>query len=387
MKPTVLTFVSHYVPGFRMGGPLRSIANLVDHLQGEFEFRVVTADRDMGDAFAYRGIETSRWMDVNGAAVRYLSPGEQNFAGLAKLMRETVHDVVYFNSFFSLQSTIVPLVARRLKLVERQPAVLAPRGEFSSGALSLKSGKKRAYIAAGKAAGLFTDTLWHASSDREAEDITRTLGRHARQIHTATNLSSSLGKAPPPSAPRPPGAPLRVLFLGRISPMKNIDYALRVLAMVQAPVTFSIVGPAEDAEYRSACERLGEALPDNIGVRWCSAVDPAEVPRVMAAHDLFFLPTRGENFGHVIAEALGAGTPVLLSDTTPWRGLAQAGVGDDLPLSDPAAFAAAIEAAARMTPEAEASRRARAHAYARERQVSSGDLEANRRLFLAALGR
>jgi len=28
---------------------------------------------------------------------------------------------------------------------------------------------------------------------------------------------------------------------------------------------------------------------------------------VLASHDLFFLPTLGENYGHVIVEALGVG--------------------------------------------------------------------------------
>ena len=55
----------------------------------------------------------------------------------------------------------------------------------------------------------------------------------------------------------------------------------------------------------------------------------------MAANDLFFLPTRGENFGHVIAEALSVGTPVLISDQTPWRKLAAVGLGHDLPLAVP----------------------------------------------------
>lgn len=168
--------------------------------------------------------------------------------------------------------------------------------------------------------------------------------------------------------------------------MKNLDYALRVLASVRAPVDFSIYGPEEDATHVAACRALAAALPSHIRVQWCGPTDPAEVPAAFARHDLFFFPTRGENFGHVIAESLGAGTPVLLSDKTPWRGLAEKGIGHDLPLADPAGFVGAIEAAAAESPEAALARRERVFAFALDRQRNSPDVEANRLLFATALG-
>lgn len=385
MKPSILIFVGHYLPGFRMGGPLRSIVNLVDHLHDEFDFRIVTADRDLGDGSPYPGVPVDRWVPAGKALVRYVPSDQQHLSALARIVRETPHDLIYLNSFFSLRFTILPLVVRRLRRIDPRPVVIAPRGEFSQGALALKSAKKCVYLSAGKSMGLFSNLFWQASSDREAADIDKALGSHARNVCVARNLSSPLGLSPEPHNARGPHDPLRILFLGRISPMKNLDYALRVLAMVRAPVAFSIFGPPEDAAYRAECERLAASLPSHVAVRWHGAIDPADVARAMAGHDLFFLPTRGENFGHVIAEALGAGTPVLLSDTTPWRGMADAGIGDDLPLAEPSAFAAAIEAAAEQPADAAAARRARVFAYARERQTRSDDVEANRLLFKAAL--
>lgn len=87
----------------------------------------------------------------------------------------------------------------------------------------------------------------------------------------------------------------------------------------------------------------------------------------------------------MIAESLAAGTPVLLSDTTPWRGLAAEGVGDDLPLDAPAAFAARIEAMAAEPVEAAMARRARAAAFARRRQQDDADVADSRTLFRSAL--
>ena len=72
------------------------------------------------------------------------------------------------------------------------------------------------------------------------------------------------------------------------------------------------------------------------------------MPALYATHDLLILPTQGENHGYVIQEALLSGCPVLISDRTPWRGLAALGVGADLPLEQPERFVAWLDA---QTPE------------------------------------
>ena len=62
------------------------------------------------------------------------------------------------------------------------------------------------------------------------------------------------------------------------------------------------------------------------------------------------LPTTGENFGHTILESFMAGCPVIISDQTPWKKLAQAGIGLDIPLKDPDVFRAGIEHFAALGP-------------------------------------
>jgi glycosyltransferase involved in cell wall biosynthesis len=307
------------------------------------------------------------------------------YRSVARLLRETPHDVLYLNSFFALRFTILPLLVRRLRGLPAVGTVVAPRGEFSDGALSLKRFKKQTYIRIGKALGLFRGLKWHASTELEAADIRRALGVEEGDICVASNLSSQLPNTPPPHRPRAVGEPLRVVFLSRISPMKNLDFALHALSGIDLPVKFSIIGPEEDAPYSARCRALAAGLPDTVTVDWLGARPPEAVPQAMADHDLFFLPTHGENFGHVIAEALGAGTPVLLSDTTPWRGLDAAGVGRDLPLGDVEPFREALRDAWHQSPEEAAQMRQRAATYARERQQGGADVAANRALFERAL--
>jgi glycosyltransferase involved in cell wall biosynthesis len=384
-RPIVLVLVRHYLPGYKSGGPVRSIVNLVNSLSDQFEFRILCADRDLGDTEPYKMVVPGQWTPAGRASVHYTPPASQTLWSLARIIRETPHDLLYLNSFFSPRFTIFPLAARRLGLIPSRPLIIAPRGEFSPAALGLKRTRKRAYMALAYVAKLVTDAVWQASSEHEVADIRSALSVPARSVRVAMDLPSPLPSIPPRHRARSRGDPLRVVFLSRISPKKNLDYALEVLLQVKVPVSFSIYGPSEDDVFQAKCEKLAAQLPPHIAVSWRGVVDPANVPKIMADHDLFFLPTRGENFGHVIAEALGAATPVLLSDTTPWRRLAELGVGHDLPLDDPSAFAAVIERMAMASRQEAEDQRARAFAYAFQRQRDEADIEANRRLFAAAM--
>ena len=48
-KTTILSSVGYYLPGYKAGGPIRTLANMVDRLGDEFQFKIVTLDRDFGD--------------------------------------------------------------------------------------------------------------------------------------------------------------------------------------------------------------------------------------------------------------------------------------------------------------------------------------------------
>jgi hypothetical protein len=101
VKPRVLIFLAHYLPGHKAGGPVRSISNLVERLGGEFDFSIVTADRDLGDAGPYPGVEVDRWTDVGPARVLYTSPGRQKLSHFARIIKDTTHEVIYLNSLWN----------------------------------------------------------------------------------------------------------------------------------------------------------------------------------------------------------------------------------------------------------------------------------------------
>lgn len=380
-KPTVVVFLAHYLPGYRFGGPLQSVVNLVAALGAEFRFRIVTSDRDLGDTAPYPTVPAKRWQTMGQAEALYLPPSDLSWQSLAQVLRETPHDLIYLNSFFDPRFATLPLLSERLGLTPRHPVILAPRGEFSPGALALKAGKKRLFMSMGRVTGLYQRVLWQASSEHEQADILRQFP--AARIKVAQDLPRT------PSdltlrVPRRPGDPLRVVFLSRISPKKNLDYALKVLREVKAPVRFTIHGPKEDMNYWEKCAALINSMPPHVEVIDGGSVHPEQAPSTFAENDVFFFPTRGENYGHVIAEALGAGTRVLISDQTPWRDLVKSGVGYDLPLANPSAFLNALETEAERNEDPSLTAKAIKAYLAKTLRVESL-IEDNRNLFYSAL--
>jgi glycosyltransferase involved in cell wall biosynthesis len=300
---------------------------------------------------------------------------------LRRHLARSDYDLLYLNSFFDREFTIPALVARRLGRIPRRPTILSPMGEFSSGALRLKGGRKRAYLALARRLHLLRDVILHASGPEEAEDIRRTCP-----------WAGGIVVAPDPRAlrPLPPhkasaDGPLRVVFISRIDRMKNLGYALATLASVRVPIHFDIVGPVTHEDYWRECARLIERAPGHVAVRYVGTIPNSEVSPTLASYDLFFLPTLGENYCHAIVDALEAGTPVLVSDQTPWRDLERQEAGWDLPLADRGAFAAAIERFSEMD-EGERMRFRRGARRLAERRIAEDDaVGRNRDMFRSVL--
>lgn len=382
MKPVILVFVAYYLPGFKWGGPVRSIANMVDCMGDELQFRIITKDREFLSEVPYSGVKVDEWNTVGKAYVFYASPANQQLCAVARLLRETSHDVLYLNSFFHSAFSLLPLLSRRLGLAPLQPCVIAPRGEFSSGALRLKLWKKRPYIAVTRFFGIYSGLVWHASSAYEFADISRVMGSIASNIVVAPNVPGLMATTHVTSKDREKGTDdaLQVVFLSRISPKKNLDFALRVLSRVRLRVDFNIYGPICEDNYWRQCQTLIDDLPEHIRVVYHGEVDPAAVAEVLARNDLFLFPTHGENFGHVILEALSVGTPVLISEYTPWQADGEGGC-TIRQLSDPNAFAEVITGFCCMGSKAMRAARIAAKACAQHYVEDVGIIEANRRLF------
>jgi glycosyltransferase involved in cell wall biosynthesis len=102
---------------------------------------------------------------------------------------------------------------------------------------------------------------------------------------------------------------------------------------------------------------------------------------VFSENHFFLLPTAGENFGHVILEALTSGCPVLISDQTPWRALQEEGIGWDLSLNDQNIWLEALNTCVRMDNVEYQKMRKRTLEYAHRWNSQPEALQSNIELF------
>ena len=152
----------------------------------------------------------------------------------------------------------------------------------------------------------------------------------ARLLHGTYGLSGTrltvvpagvdLARFAPSAAPRRPGPP-RLLFVGRLQPLKGPDVAVRTLAAVARTLpeaTLRIVGGTSGAAGDGTSPEGLRALAARLGVASSVTIEPAVDQDTLAERyrdaDVVLVPSRSETFGLVALEAQACGTPVVAAD-------------------------------------------------------------------------
>lgn len=341
-KKDILIIMGRYLPGYKDGGPVRSIKNLVDYLGEEYNFKILTCDRDHGDTEPYPNIRVNDWNRVGNADVYYVAPGGFTRKVIIDLSNKS--DLVYVCGCFSDYS-INTLIANRLGKI-KAPVVVAAMGLFSPGALQIKVLKKKIFISAFNFLGMFKNIYWSATSSMEQEDIANVTNTAKSRIRIAEDLPRTVQKDRITKKKRK--GYIRVVFISRFSPEKNLKQAIKILQQVKCRTGFIMYGPDEDKAYWSECQKELTKLPSNVRWEWKGNLESEQVVDTLKQYDTLLFPTKGENFGHVIQEALSAGCPCIISDQTPWQDLEAQGAGYVFPLDRNNLFVNAIEKYAAM---------------------------------------
>ncbi|HTA84202.1 MAG TPA: glycosyltransferase family 4 protein [Bacteroidia bacterium] len=338
-KKKVLLFSDWFYPGFMAGGPIQSSFNLINHLREYYDFSVITRDTDYTDTIPYKGIKSDTWTILpNGMRVFYFSAANLGYPAMDKLIQSEEFDIAYLNSMYSPRFTIMPLfILNKLK----KKVILAPRGMLAPSAIAIKSWKKRPFLLWIKNSSLIKNMHFHAASEQEAGHIRNVFGKKV-DIRMAPNLPGKM-ELPAFTAKRKDAGMVHLISVARVSPEKNLHYALEVLQKVKGKVKFDIFGPIYDYAYWEKCKAILNKLPDNIQAEHFGPIAKDEIPNALKDVHFLFMPTQGENFGHTILEAMMCGCPAIISDQTPWRGLEANKAGFDLPLNDQQKFVNAIE--------------------------------------------
>lgn len=343
-KPRVLIFIDWYLPAYKAGGPVRSIANLVELLSDKIDFYVFTSNKDLGEEQALQGITANRWTEKNGAQVFY---SDKVKIQLIKTSIENISpDYIYLNSLFSINYTIKPLRAIDKR---KYPIILAPRGMLGKGALQLKKAKKAIFLNLAKSFGLYKNISWHATGEEEKKEIINCFHPSTEKIHVLPNVSSSLNKSTFQLNKNPDE--LKLIFYSRISKKKNLHFLTEILIkhFPNKNIQLEVWGTKEDVAYfNHIFNRVNEFVSKQttekgLKISYCGESNIEKLPEIMGKNHFFVLPTVHENFGHVIAEALGCSLPVIISNNTPWKKLPTENIGWDIDLKEEKKWVAIIK--------------------------------------------
>ena len=314
MKQKISILYPYFVPGYKAGGITQSLYNLATFLKNDFDVQVICYNHDMNDPDVYSIITDNiiTNVEMDGFNVVYIS--KQEFSKQAKIAVEKFSPhYIYISSIYDFKFLFLGLSL----LKKDRKLIIAPRGMLQNGAMQQKRVKKIIFLNLLKCLFVFKESIrWHATDSQEKLDIQKWFGNKAlvevaidtpRKINQNLQLSTKLSNE------------IKLVYYSLITEKKNLILILESLSTINVPIKFDIFGPTPDQNYWTKCQAIINSLPTNIEVNYKSELPFESFSKIANQYNFFILPTRGENFGHVIYESLSLGLPVIISEFTPWK--------------------------------------------------------------------
>ncbi len=330
--PTLPPSVLHVLPSLdpRRGGPVTAVIELVAGLR---EAGVRSAI-----AVPFREVRRQARVPVVGCAAWWVPLGPVLLLPRTSPLPGPV--VVHVHGLASLVPWS-PILGRRPWV---SAMVATPHGILDWRASAVPRGPKR---------------LWH---DRVDLPLLRRLdGLHVTRPSEVMSARSAVGPIPeaacipwtladlPPSAPSAaaspalPAAPPYFLFVGRLDPIKRIKRLLDAFALLEAhPRPRLLLAGSGNPSYVATLSHHARRLGVRARVEFLGSLGSVALRSLYENATALVLPSRYENFGMVVLEAMRAGCPVIAGLGTPWALLTTEGAGRRVDFGDPEATAAVL---------------------------------------------
>ncbi|MFT3828370.1 MAG: glycosyltransferase [Opitutaceae bacterium] len=316
----ILHYTGVYAPAWSFGGPPRSVANLCEGLAAlGHEVTVFTTNAGLAED---RSIPADRPVGRNGVTVHYF-PSRQALTGLAcpeleAAVRKRVADFDLVHVTGVWQPTSV--AACRAAAKAGVPYICSPRGALGRYSFTQKPWKKWPYFWLRERRNLNQAAAVHYTARMEAEEAAR-LHLQAKPFVVPNSIDLTAWQRDQTGGlawrERQGIAAGQTLFLyaGRLHHKKGLDLLLGACAGLDRSSRWklALVGFDEDgsgARLQAGFARAG--MGDRLLL--LGGVETGALAAVYSAAAAFVFPSRHENFGNVVVEALACGCPVLSSD-------------------------------------------------------------------------
>jgi len=323
----VLSVVQFYFPFQDRGGPVVKVRSLAKGLvKRGHQVTVLTANLGLSGVNGF-GAKIGRckwgwrWEDEGVEAIYLRTRGHYRAftvnPGIVGYCAASLRgfDVVHFYGLYDLLGPAAGYFCRRRSV----PYVVEPMGMYRP--IDRGFRLKRLWHGTMGKALLKNAARVIATSDIERQELLEG-GIPAEKLAIRYNGIdvSSCTPLPPSGTFRskweiPPEQPL-ILFLGRLIPRKGADILIE--AFVQAcPESGRLViaGPEGEAGYRAYLEKRARESCVEARVLFTGPLYDEDKKAALADADVFALPSRYENFGNAVAEAMASGVPVIVTNS------------------------------------------------------------------------
>lgn len=327
----ILFVTPYYFPELKFGGPPQKMHALSCGLvRRGHQIQVVTFHSEQprarhGELMEGVQVQYLPWVG------RGLRQCPLDFRTLAAAVREA--DLVHGYGLYDLIGPAAAFLARR----QRRPYVLEPLGMYVPRARNVRAKKIYNAIFTRRMAAVAAGVV--AASEAEKNDLlalvaaARLLVRRNgidlgefEQLPGGESFRTHWRIAPPEKV---------ILYLGRISPIKNLEQLVVAFERAQLPdARLVLAGPVGETDYVARLRGRIAALKLEAKILVTGPLFGADKLAALAAADLFVLPSLAESFGNAAAEAVAARVPVLLTDTCGIAGMIHGRAGLAVPLGE-----------------------------------------------------
>lgn len=255
-------------------------------------------------------------MLANDSFIKYLPDDRKTPLWLSHNMSRTLnktvndYDIVHVNTIWTWPSHLPVGKAKKAG----KPLVISPHGMLYPQALMVSGWKKEIISKLFLRKDLSKADCIHATSEEEA--------RHIRDFGVSNPIAVIPNCICVENYPKPrkePNQKRRFGFVGRLNPIKNIDILIKAwisLGEKTGDWELEIIGSGEP-EYENYLKSIAKSCK-NQNIIFKGFLSGDELHTAVRNLDFQILPSKSENFGMVVPEALVCGVPVIASKGTPW---------------------------------------------------------------------
>jgi glycosyltransferase involved in cell wall biosynthesis len=273
---------------------------------------VLAGNREVGEKVPIPTVLSDNWNNFEDltANVFYVSNIIRTILFFLYECKRKQFDLLFLNSIFSFQYTVLPL------FLISETVILSVRGMLHPSALKQKKLKKKLYLFLFKIILLFRNIKFHVTDEVEKKYVENIFGNRY-EIIILPNIPSLFKQ----QYVKKDVNSLNLITIALVSSMKNHYNVLLALMKCKSDICYRIYGPIKEYEYWENCKLLIQKLPLNVKVQYMGPISPNDVEQELKWAHVKILPSKSENYGHAMVEALSAGKPLISSHFIPWNDL------------------------------------------------------------------